>query len=211
MTSPLVSNMNMENLIANLTKRGFKVTYFETGKDATDYLSENIKDKTVGLGGSITLKELGIFDILQENNTVWWHGKGLQLKEYGGYTVMQNAMSTDIYITSANAISEQGQIINIDGRGNRVASTLYGHKKVYFVVGKNKIAPTFEDAMWRARNIAAPKNAQRLNMNTPCAVKGDKCYDCSAPDRICRGFVTLEMPPMDMEVEVVLINEELGF
>ena len=211
MTSPLVSNMNMENLIANLTKRGFKVTSFETGNEAADYLKDNIKDTTVGLGGSITLKELGVFDILQENNTVWWHGKGLQLKEYGGYTVMQNAMSTDIYITSANAISEQGQIINIDGRGNRVASTLYGHKKVYFVVGKNKIAPTFEDAMWRARNIAAPKNAQRLNMNTPCAVKADKCYDCSAPDRICRGFVMLEMPPMDMEVEVVLINEELGF
>ena len=82
---------------------------------------------------------------------------------------------------------------------------------MYFVVGKNKVAENFEKALWRARNIAAPKNAQRLGMKTPCAVKGDKCYDCSSPDRICRGFLTLELPPMGTEVEVVIINEDLGY
>ena len=104
------------------------------------------------------------------------------------------------------------EIINIDGAGNRVASSIYGHKKVYFVVGRNKLAPTYDEALWRARNIASPKNAQRLNRKTPCAVKGDRCYDCRSPERICRGLVVLYGPMLDMErVEVLLVKEELGF
>ncbi len=202
--------MNFEIVIENLRKKSYNVNYFITAQEAVDYLNREIDGVSVALGGSITLKEMGLFDILSTHNQVWWHGKGIQLKEYGADTVMKNAMTTDIYITSANALSQQGQIINIDGRCNRIASTLYGHKKVYFVIGKNKIAPDFDSALWRARNIAAPKNAQRLGMKTPCAIKGDKCYDCSAPDRICRGFLTLEMPPIGMEAEVILINEDLG-
>ncbi len=203
--------MNFEIVIENLRKKSYNVNYFITAQEAVDYLNREIDGVSVALGGSITLKEMGLFDILSTHNQVWWHGKGIQLKEYGADTVMKNAMTTDIYITSANALSQQGQIINIDGRCNRIASTLYGHKKVYFVIGKNKIAPDFDSALWRARNIAAPKNAQRLGMKTPCAIKGDKCYDCSAPDRICRGFLTLEMPPIGMEAEVILINEDLGY
>ncbi|MBQ6847515.1 MAG: lactate utilization protein [Clostridia bacterium] len=203
--------MDIKALKNNFQKRGFKVSVFENVPDAVDYFNNEIHNTTVGFGGSMTLKEIGLFDVLNKHNEIWWHGKGGQLKEYGGAAIMQNAMNTEIYVTSANAISEQGQIINIDGRGNRLASTLYGHKKVYFVVGKNKVAENFEKALWRARNIAAPKNAQRLGMKTPCAVKGDKCYDCSSPDRICRGFLTLELPPMGTEVEVVIINEDLGY
>lgn len=203
--------MNFENITNKLLKRGFKVSSFETNEEVCDYLNREIDNTTVGFGGSMTLKELGLFDSLSTHNTVWWHGKGIQLKEYGGDTVIKNAMTTDIYISSVNGISEEGQIVNIDGRCNRIASTLYGHKKVYFVIGKNKIAPTLEEAMWRARNIAAPKNAQRLGLNTPCAKKGDKCYDCSSPQRICRGFLILERPPSGTEVEIVLINDSLGY
>ena len=203
--------MNFENVVKNLENRNFKTSVFEDGKAACEYLNREIDATTVAFGGSITLKELNLFDTLSSHNEVWWHGKGTQLKEYGSATVMENAMHTSVYITSANALSEQGQIINIDGRCNRIASTLFGHKKVYFVIGKNKLADNFEKAMWRARNIAAPKNAQRLGVKTPCAVKGDKCYNCSSPDRICRGFLTLEFPPMGAEVEVVLINENLGY
>ena len=100
--------------------------------------------------------------------------------------------------------------MNIDGTGNRVASTLYGHRKVYFIIGRNKLAPTYEEALWRARNIAAPKNAQRLGRKTPCAVKGDRCYDCKSPERICRGLVVLGGPAMGMETEVLLVDEDLG-
>lgn len=203
--------MNIENVCKNLENRGFIAKYFKTGKEASEYLNQEINNKSVAFGGSITLKELGLFDTLSEHNTVWWHGKGIQLKEYDPAVIMKNAMNTDIYITSVNALSEEGQLINIDGRCNRIASTVYGHNKVYFVIGKNKIAEDFEKAMWRARNIAAPKNAQRLGKKTPCAVKGDKCYDCSSPERICRGFLILEAPPSGQETEVIIIDEDLGY
>ncbi len=202
--------MEFNKIKTNFEKRGFTVSTFETSEEASNYLNSAINGTTVAFGGSVTIKELGLFDSLNTHNTVWWHGKGVQLKEYGSAQIMQNAMHTEVYITSANAVTEQGQIINIDGRCNRIASTLFGHKKVYFIIGKNKIATDFEKAMWRARNIAAPKNAQRLGKNTPCAVRADKCYDCSSPDRICRGFLTLEFPPTGTEVEVVIINEDLG-
>ena len=92
-----------------------------------------------------------------------------------------------------------------------MSASLFGHRKVYIVAGKNKVSPDYDSALWRLRNVVAPKNAQRLGRKTPCAVKGDKCYDCHSPDRICRGLVVLyqKMRPMDMEV--VLIDQELGY
>ncbi|MBO5321297.1 MAG: lactate utilization protein [Clostridia bacterium] len=203
--------MDFSPIVDNLKKREYTVSTFENNIDACEYLTKEINGFSVGFGGSMTLKELGLFDSLSSNNEVWWHGKGDQLKEYGSDFVIKKAMTTDIYITSANALTESGQIVNIDGRCNRISSTLYGHKKIYYIIGKNKIAPTLEKAIWRARNIAAPKNAQRLGINTPCAVKGDKCYDCSSPQRICRGFLVLERPPSGIEVEIVLINDSLGY
>ena len=88
---------------------------------------------------------------------------------------------------------------------------LYGHKKVYLVVGRNKLAPTYDEALWRARNIAGPRNAQRLGAKTPCAVKGDRCYDCKSPGRICRALVVLWRCMMNSDMEVVLIDEDLGY
>ena len=114
-------------------------------------------------------------------------------------------------LSSVNGLAETGELINIDGAGNRVASTLFGHKRVYFVVGANKIAPDYDAALWRARNIAAPKNAQRLKRKTPCAAKGDRCYDCSSPERICRELVVLWDKPMGVDtMEIVLIDQDLG-
>ena len=101
--------------------------------------------------------------------------------------------------------------MHIDGTGNRVAGSLYGHRKVYFVVGKNKIAPTLEEASNRARNIAAPMNAARHKYKTPCAVHEDHCYDCSSPDRICNAQVIYWRKMNHMDMEVVLINEDFGF
>ena len=119
-------------------------------------------------------------------------------------------MQTEVYLTSVNALAETGELVNIDGTGNRVAATLFGHEKVYFVIGQNKLAPTYDEALWRARTIASPKNARRLGMKTPCAVKGDRCYDCRSPQRICRGLVVLWGPMMGMEAEVILVDEDLG-
>ena len=88
---------------------------------------------------------------------------------------------------------------------------LYGHRKVYLVIGRNKLAEDYDSALWRARNVAAPKNAQRLNCKTPCAVKGDRCYDCKSPDRICCGLVVLWRPMMGQDIEIILVDEDLGY
>ena len=188
----------------NLEDRGYAVRVFGSGAEAAAYLDGAVDGKTVGFGGSMTLDQLGLYDALGRHNTVVWHWK----QEAG--LARREAMFTQVYLTSANGLAETGEILNIDGIGNRVAATLFGHEKVYFVIGRNKLAPTYDEALWRARNIASPKNAQRLGKKTPCAVKGDRCYDCKSPDRICRGLVTLWGPMMGMETEILLVDEDLG-
>ena len=178
---------------------------FAGREEAASYLNSAIDGTTVGFGGSITLQELGLFDSLGEHNTVYWHWR------QEGDPARAAAANAAVYITSANGLAETGEIVNIDGVGNRVASTLYGHQKVYFVIGRNKLAPTYEEALWHARNISAPKNAQRLKKKTPCALRGDRCYDCKSPDRLCRGLVVLWEPMMGMSTEVILIDEDLGY
>ena len=151
----------------------------------------------------MTLKQLGLMERLE--------GRAALLGHWSGST-RQEAAAAPIYLTSVNGLAETGELINIDGTGNRVASTIFGHKRVYFVVGKNKVAPDYDAALWRARNIAAPKNCQRLGLKTPCAVKADKCYNCSSPDRSCRALVVLWEKPRDVErMEVILIDEDLGY
>ena len=190
---------------AALEGRGFTVKTFATGAEAADYLNGQIDGKTVGFGGSVTLESLGLYDSLGAHNQIFWHWK--QEPD----TARAQAAQAEIYLTSVNGLAETGELINIDGAGNRVASSLFGHKKVYFVVGRNKLAPDYDQALWRARNIAAPKNAQRLKRKTPCAEKGDRCYNCSSPERICRALTVLWKKPNGIPyAEVILINQELG-
>ena len=198
--------MDLEKTRENLEQRGFIAKTFATAADAAAYLDGAIDGATVGFGGSITLQEMGLYEKLSAHNEVIWHWKG-------DADAQTRAAQAQVYIASANGLAETGEIVNIDGAGNRVAGTLYGHERVYFVIGRNKLAPTFEEALWRARNIAAPKNAQRLGKKTPCAIKGDRCYDCKSPDRICRGLVVLWKPMMGMEqsTEVLLVDEDLGY
>ena len=191
----------------NLEARGFRVSVFATAAEAADYLDSAIDNTSVGFGGSVTLEQMGLYERLERHDRVNWHWR----PTVDGADARQAAMTAEHYITSVNGLAETGELINIDGTGNRVASTLYGHKKVWFVVGRNKLAPTYEEALWRARNIAAPKNAQRLKRKTPCAVKADHCYDCKSPERICRGLVVLWEAVANMEMEVVLIDQDLGY
>lgn len=196
---------NFETVKKNLEDRGFTVRMFPTGKEAADYLDAAVDGKSVGFGGSVTLDALGLYERLGSHNKAIWHWKWEDKA-----AARREAMTSDVYLTSVNGLAETGELVNIDGAGNRVAATLFGHEKVYFVVGRNKLAPTYDEAVWRARNIASPQNAQRLGKKTPCAVKGDRCYDCKSPERICRGLVTLWGPMMGMEAEVLLIDEDLG-
>lgn len=193
--------MDLNKLEKSLVSRGYKVSIFEDMQQASNYLCENIKNTTVGIGGSMTLSEMNLYELLEKNNQVYWHWQKDEL---------QKAIDTKVYLSSVNGISEDGEIINIDGNCNRIASTLYGHEKVYFVLGTNKIAPDYDSALWRARNIAAVKNAIRLKKNTPCVQTG-KCMDCRSPERICRGLSVLWDKPNGSEYEVVIINKELGY
>lgn len=199
--------MAFEKLREQLEKNGFQVSVFATAQEAADYLNREIDQTTVGCGGSMTLKEMGLYDSLAAHNTLYYHGVSDDPKG-----TMQKAMTADVYLLSANAIAEStGEILSIDGTGNRVSSTLFGHRKVYFVAGKNKVSEDFDKALWRLRNVVAPKNAQRLGRKTPCAVKGDKCYNCNSPERICRGLVVHYKKMNSMEMEVVLVDQELGY
>lgn len=197
--------MKLETVKKNLEDRGYTVRLFPTGAEAADYLEDTVAGKTVGFGGSVTLDALGLYERLGKRCKTIWHWKWEDAS-----AARREAQTADIYLTSVNALAETGELVNIDGAGNRVASTLFGHEKVYFVIGRNKLAPTVDAAVWRARNIASPRNAQRLGRKTPCAVKGDRCYDCRSPERICRGLVTLWGPMMGMEAEVLLVDEDLG-
>lgn len=198
--------MDIENAVKNLEHRGFDVKRFENKEEACDYLTGKLTGATIGFGGSVTLKEMGLFEALSGKNTVWNHWVQEPLE------ARKNAAQAEVYIMSANGVAETGEIINIDGSGNRVASSLYGKKEVYIVVGINKFADNYDKALWRARNIASPKNAQRLNANTPCAKNGDKCYDCSSPGRICKGLVVLWGKMLGVgRMEVVIVNEALGY
>ena len=201
--------MDFTKVKSALEARGFKVSAFPTAAEAARYLNGQIDGVSVSSGGSVTLEQMGLFESLGQHNEVLSHWHVPAGKDPA--EIRAKAMTTGVYLTSANGLAETGEIVNIDGTGNRVSGMLFGHKKVYFVVGRNKLAPDYDGALWRARNIAAPKNAQRLGTRTPCAARGDRCYDCKSPQRICRGLVVLWEAMKGCETEVVLVDEELGY
>ncbi len=198
-----------EKLRENLQRLDYEVSCFKSANEAAEYLNSCIDGKTVGVGGSVSISQMGLCDMLASHNEVFTHNgvadrqKSLEMRK--------NAATADVYISSVNGIAETGEIINIDGNCNRVSATLYGHQRVYFVVGKNKLAEDFDSALWRARNIAAPLNARRLKRNTPCAVNADRCYNCQSPERICRALCVLWEKPSCGDFEVVLVDETLGY
>jgi L-lactate utilization protein LutB len=194
---------------ANMEAKGYKVNVFETKESAAAYIDSQIDGKTVGFGGSVSLHQLDIFPLLTSHNTVYWHDE-----KPADMTVIETktaATRAEVYISSVNGISENGDIVNLDNTGNRVAAITYGPEKVFLVIGKNKIAPTLEEAIYRVRNIASPLNAKRLNRKTPCAVNGDKCYNCQSPERICRNLSIFLDRPTGVEYDIVFVDEELGY
>ena len=200
--------MNFDHLREKLEKNGFAVSVFATGEEAAAYLNEQIDQRTVGMGGSMTITELGLRESLSRHNVVFSPG----FPPAPPAQVQQLAAGAEVYLLSANGIAgDTGEILNIDGTGNRVSSSLYGHRKVYILAGRNKISPNFHSALQRVRNVVAPKNAQRLGRKTPCAARGDRCYDCDSPERICRGLVVLYKKMGSMDMEVVLVDQELGY
>ena len=200
--------MDEQRFIDNLARRGYEVTLFDTGEQAADYLDRVVDGKTVGFGDSETMLRMGLYEKLAAHNEVhdpMHRPEGESFRETAKKTLV-----TDVFLTSLNALAETGELVNIDGTGNRVAGSLFGHEKVYFVVSLSKLCPTLDEAIFRARNVAAPLNAARHGFSTPCAQSGDRCYDCSAKDRICNALVVHYRKMRGIRMEVVLIREKLG-
>ena len=197
---------DLEKTGKNLENRGFRVHRFASGAEAAEFLVQTLHGTSIGIGGSVTIDTLGVYDRICESNEVFWHWKNHAPE------TRERAGKAETYLCSANGVSENGEIVNIDGFGNRVAGTIYGPERVFLVVGKNKIAPDLTGAIDRARNIAAPLNARRLNRHTPCAVGEPRCHDCRSPEKVCGVMTVFFMPPTSIkEFHVILVDEDLGY
>lgn len=197
--------MEYARIRENFEQHGFTTQLFSTKEEVCAYLMDALQNETIGFGGSETLTQMGLFELLQQKNAVVWHNKVPSVR------TRKLANCADIYITSANAVTETGEIVNIDGTGNRVAMTAFGPQKCYYIVGKNKITADLTAAYQRCKHVAAPLNAKRLGAKTPCAAQGDRCYNCNSPGRICRIISVIERAPMGMQCEIIFVDAHLGF
>lgn len=196
----------IEKCILNLKRNRFNVKFFENSKEFTDYILYNLpRSKSVGFGGSMTLEEIQLYELLVKIGVdVSWHWKSPYPE-----STKERALDADYYFSSANAITVDGKIVNMDGTGNRVANLFYHHEKVFIVCGVNKIVANEDLAKERIAKIAAPMNTKRLNLNTPCTVSGH-CSDCNSQDRICNIYSVINKNTK-ADIHVFIINENLGF
>lgn len=200
----------IQRAIKSLESNFFDAVFFHDRKTLINKVLSYIKPKMkIGFGGSLTVRDLGIVERLADQDVVLLdHWKpGLSKEEIGEIRFQQ--LTCDLFFSSANAITEKGEIINMDGFGNRTNSTAYGPKKVIIIAGYNKIVSDMNAGIERIKNVAAPMNAKRLNLALPCAETGH-CHDCKSEVRICRIISIMQRKPGGTDISVYLINEELG-
>jgi len=200
----------VERTINALKKNNFEALLVSDSKTAIEEVMKRIPDgASVGVGGSVTLGQIGLLDLLKNRNIhlIWPITQAKTPEELHG--LIQKSFSVDIFLTSTNAITEDGKFYNVDATGNRAGAMFIGPKKVIIVSGMNKIVKDIEAAEKRVREWTAPQNAKRLNRKTPCAETG-VCSDCNSPDRICNIYVTLGKKPSRTEVVIIMVGESLG-
>ena len=206
-----VQEKRVENLIKNLKKKNMTGYYVKSHEEMTHLLDTLIgDDSTVSVGGSMTLFESGVIDYLRKRplNFLDRYAPGLNADQIKN--LYRDSFGADVYLTSTNAITEEGGLYNVDGRGNRVAAMIYGPDKVIVIASVNKIVKDLEAAIERNRKWAAPANAKRLNRNTPCAKLG-YCTDCDSPDRICHDFTFITSQMTKDRIHVILTEESFGY
>ena len=191
-------------LVKNLQSRHFDAYYCETKEQALEKALELIPDgATVSWGGSVTNQQIGLIDAVKSGNYQ-------PIDRLSGEEAMRKSVAAEVFLTSANALSMDGQMVNIDGLGNRVAAIIFGPKSVIVVAGMNKVEDTLEAAVTRARTVAAPMNKQRFPIKTPCDVTGT-CTDCKAEDCICNHIVVTRHCRPAGRIKFILVGEPLGF
>lgn len=199
-----------ERLIKQLQRRHITAYYCPTAAEAVQQVSSLIADgSSVTWGGSITIRDIGIPQALRDRGTLEVLDRDLVTDRDEVVHIYERAFTADVYLSSANAISEDGVIVNIDGNGNRVAAITWGPKQVIFIIGLNKVAQTVEAALQRARSTAAPVNAARFDIQTPCQLDG-VCHNCNSPESICNHVHFLRNSPRGRHT-VVLVGESLGY
>lgn len=207
--------LKLESVKQRLEDNRFEVYIAESSGQAKDIalntIIPSLGAKTVSWGGSVSFVSTGLFHALKDNpdfeviNTF-----DQSLSPDQKFELRRRSLMTDLFITGTNAITEEGQLVNLDMIGNRVAAIMWGPKTVLLIIGRNKICPNIEDAMFRIKNYAAPVNCMKLDKKTPCAKTGF-CHDCSSPDRICNYWTITEKSFQQGRIKIILVNEELGF
>ena len=195
-------------LKANFNKKGFAFDSFTNKEEAKKFLLSQIKkDDIITFGGSTSVNQMGILEDLKDyKNFVDRNNKELKAE------AEIKAFTADVYLCSANALSKNGDVIAIDGGGNRVAAMIYGPKKVYLVVGRNKVANTQDDALKRAKDFAASQNSIRFKVNNPCSVGDMICNEnCDIESRLCSYTVIINKCHIRNRIHILFIDEELGF
>ncbi len=198
-------------VIKNLAKRNMEAFYCATADEAREKaLSLIVPGNTVSFGGSVTVEECGILDGLRGREDITLYDRATAKNPEELNVIFRQAFSADTYLMSTNALTLDGELINIDGNGNRVAALIFGPKQVIIVAGMNKIVSTEEEGLHRARNMAAPPNCVRLNKKTPCAATG-RCGDCFGDECICSQIVVTRRSRDKERIKVILVGEELGY
>ena len=201
----------LETVKRNLEKRDFQAVILNNKDEVKEFIEKKISpDNSVGLGGSVTTRELEIDTFLKSRGNRLYNHWDESLTKDEILQTRKNQLQSDYFITGINALTIEGQIVNIDGIGNRVASMIFGPEHVIALAGMNKIVRNIHEAIWRIKNISTPRNCRRLNIESPCAQAG-YCVDCDSKTSICRITTIIESRPSATDFTVVLLPMELGF
>lgn len=196
-----------QKVIKGLESRNMKGFYAASKEEALQLALSMIPEgSTITMGGGMSVHEIGLVDALKEGNYEF-----IDRDDYASRRAASLlAYDADVYLASTNAMTEDGVLVNIDGAANRVSALAFGPKKVIMIVGMNKVCDDVDGAMKRARNVAAPINAQRFGLNTPCSQTG-ACANCKSPDTICCQFLITRFSREKDRITVILVNDDLGF
>jgi hypothetical protein len=215
MTEQLVTwshEQKCRKAVASLEKNGFTARYCPTPQEASDYIiAEATESVSVGFGGSMTIVSLGVEQLLCEmGKEILNHGSPAYSRDEK-MDIMRRQLTCDLFLSGCNALTLNGELVNIDATGNRVAAMFFGPRKVIVVAGRNKLVDgTPHDAIMRVKNWATPPNSKRLNFKTPCCTTGF-CSDCNSPDRLCRVTTIIDRKPRFTDLHVLVVNADMGF
>lgn len=206
-----VEEQKIKRTMENLEKNNIEAYFVEDNSELIEKISELVKEgDTVSVGGSMTLFETGVIEFLRKGDFNYLDRYAEGLKGDDLKDIYRKTFSADAYFVSSNAVTEKGELYNVDGNGNRVAAMIYGPDNVIVIVGVNKIVRDVQEAIARNREYAAPANAKRLNRETPCAKIG-YCMDCNSKERICNDYVLIRRQGQKGRIKVIIVGKELGY